>query len=191
MLGIVNLGGDDYLALLVNGLCGICDDVQKDLIDLRGRALDLRQLPIELANVSLVLQGVSCNQERLVETGVDIEARDRRPVQTAEVFEALGHLGQLGQAFDAVPGQVPGLLEAGFDLLVSKRELELFERLDETRLILIAIRKVLGSQREDTAAASDELFHEIQSLLNQYRVIGQVKERGIDFMADTGDQLPQ
>ena len=115
-LRVVQLRRDDDLALRLDGLRGIRDDVEEHLVDLRRRAFDLGNLAVELADGGFVLDDVLRDHQRLVEAGVDVEARDRRAVEPAEVLQALRHLRELAQARDAVAREVLNFLDGGFEL---------------------------------------------------------------------------
>ena len=85
-----------------------------------GEHCDLGDLAVELADGGLVLDDVLRDHQRLVEAGVDVEARDRRAVEAAEILQALRHLRELAQARDAVAREVLDLLDRGVELEVAQ-----------------------------------------------------------------------
>src|SRR5690606_26163245 len=182
---------DDDLALVLDRLRRVRQKVQEYLVDLRRRALDLGNVAVELAHLGLVLDDVPRDRQRLVEPRVHVEARDRRAVETAEVLEALRHIGQVLEAFDAVPREVLGLLEEGLEILLVQHLLHVLQGRDELRLELVAIRELLRPDREGGAAARDELLQDLNPLLDQHRIVREVEERRVDLVADAGDELAE
>ena len=191
VVGIVQLRLDDDLALRLDGLGRVRDDVEEHLVDLRRRALDLGKLAVELVDRRFVLDDVLRDDQRLVEAGVDVEARDRRAVEAAEVLQALRHLRQLAKSRDAVAREVLNFLDRGFELVVAEYDLHVAQGADELGLILGAIREVFRLDRERADAGRDEIAQRLEPFADELGVVGEIQERRVDLVTDAGDELAE
>ena len=138
-----------------------------------------------------MLDDVLRDDQRLVETGVHVEARDRRAVEAAEVLQALRHLGELAQARDAVAREVLDLLDRGIELVIAQQDLDVAQSAHELRLVLGAIRVVFRLDRERGDARRDEVAQRLEPLADELGVVGEIEQRRVDLVADARDQLAE
>jgi hypothetical protein len=108
-----------------------------------------------------------------------------------EVLQALRHLGQVRKPFDTVLIEVDDFFDRRFELVLAEQELQPPEASDQMALVLGTVGKVRRAHRQRLGALLHEVMQGGDPLLNQGRVVREVEQGRIDFVADAGDQLAE
>ena len=180
--------GDDVgRVALGHGLRGVGDQVQENLVDLRGRARDVWHLAVVLANLDVVLEQVARQQQRAVEARLDREVGDALAVQTAEVLQVEHNLRDLLDAVHAIVEQAVHLAQHMLVSDVAGQLLQPLEMLVEQ--FLVALGGTHG-QRKGFAVLA-QLVQRHQLVAHDAEGAFYIGQRRVDLVGNAGHHLAE